>query len=408
MKTAFLNFMDCVPDGTLGVAVSGGGDSIALLVLMADWAQEAGRSLRVVTVDHGLRSGSAAEAGGVAVLCTDLGLPHDTLLWQDHPETGNLQDNARQARQNLISDWAVAHGIAAVTTGHTRDDQAETFLLRLKRGSGVDGLSGMAAQVTKDGLIWLRPLLDIKRQTLRDFLRQRQISWVEDPSNDDLRFDRVKMRKALNILGEIGLNADVLADTAARMQTARGALESYSKEVLGKVAQPRDIGSVRLDTEALTQHPMDIQLRVLAHCLRWVSGVPYRPRLKALHQALAHSFSGTGHSLSGCLLTPIRDEGIEITREVSAMVPSDASTCIFDGRWHCEPAQGQWRPLGSDGILQRPEWRDTAETRNAILASPSLWYNNELKSVPFVDKNPACGCWLRDGTESFYATIVTH
>ena len=400
--------MDTVPQGPLGLAVSGGGDSIALLVLAVDWARDQGRALRVITVDHGLRDGSAAEAAGVAALCADLGVPHETLRWLDRPETGNLQDNARQARQNLIAAWAVGHGIAAVATGHTRDDQAETFLLRLKRGSGVDGLSGMAAQVEKAGVIWLRPLLDVRRAALRDFLRSRQVGWVDDPSNEDLRFDRVKMRKALNLLEEIGLDANVLADTAGRMQTARTALELKSQEALHAVATPRDIGSVRLDTAALALQPLEIQLRVLAHCLRWVSDGPYRPRLNALKQALAQVLNGTGHSLSGCLLTPLRDGCFEITREVSAMVSSDAGTGFFDGRWRCERAEGQWRPLGSDGILQRPEWRDTAETRNAILASPSLWYNNELKSVPFVDKNPACGCWLRDGTESFYATIVTH
>lgn len=408
MKTTFLKFMETVPDGPLGLAVSGGGDSIALLLLAVDWARDQGRELRVVTVDHGLRDGSAAEAAGVAALCTDLGVPHKTLCWLDRPETGNLQDNARQARQRLISEWAAGHGIAAVATGHTRDDQAETFLLRLKRGSGVDGLSGMAAQVEKAGVIWLRPLLDIRRAALREFLKCRQVNWVDDPSNDDLRFDRVKMRKALKMLGEIGFDADLLADTAGRMQTARAALEHTSQKALRRVAQAREIGSVRVDVAALAQQPLDIQLRVLAHCLRWVSNAPYRPRLTALKQALAQVLNGTGHSLSGCLLTPVRQGGIEITREISAIGESDATTVVFDGRWRCDPAQGQWRPLGSDGILQRPEWRDTAETRNAILASPSLWYNNELKSVPFVDKNPACGCWLRDGTESFYATIVTH
>lgn len=408
MKTTFLNFMNTVPEGPLGLAVSGGGDSIALLVLMSDWAQETGRVLRVVTVDHGLRDGSAAEAAVVGALCADLGVPHDTVRWLDHPETGNLQDNARQARQNLIADWAAEQGIVAVATGHTRDDQAETFLLRLKRGSGVDGLSGMAAQVRKAGVFWLRPLLEIRREALREFLRHRQVSWVEDPSNDDLRFDRVKMRKALNVLDELGLGVTVLADTAGRMQTARTALEAFSQEVLHAVAQPRDIGSVRLDIAVLARHPMDIQLRVLAHCLRWVSLAPYRPRLSALKQALAQCVNATGHSLSGCLLTPFGESGTEITREISAMVESDARTAVFDGRWHCTIAQGHWRPIGPDGILQRPNWRDTAESRNAILASPSLWYNNELKSAPFVDKNPACWCRLRDGTESFYQTIVTH
>ncbi|WP_069300404.1 tRNA lysidine(34) synthetase TilS [Neptunicoccus sediminis] len=408
MTQAFFQYMETAPDGPLGVAVSGGGDSLALLVLMAEWAKPSGRSLSAVTVDHGLRKDSAAEAQMVAQLCAGLGVPHTTLEWRDHPERGNLQDNARQARQRLIAQWALERGIAAVATGHTKEDQAETLLLRLKRGSGVDGLSGILPQRRKEGVLWLRPTLEMRRETLRDVLRVRQIPWAEDPSNDDVRFDRVKMRKALVKLDEIGLTVDVLADTATRLQPARAALEQVSETALRRIASPRDIGSVRLDINALACEPEEIRLRILAHSLRWVSAAPYRPRLNGLKRALAACLGGRSHSLSGCLLTPLGNGVCEITREVAAMQECDGSDGFFDGRFACDTGVGSWRPLGKVGILQRPEWRETAESRNAILASPSLWYNNELKSAPFVDKNPDCKCWLRDGPESFYATIVTH
>lgn len=408
MTQTFLQYMDTVPDGPLGVAVSGGGDSLALLVLMAEWAKPLGRPLYSVTVDHGLRAESAAEAQAVSLLCEKMRIPHKTLLWQDHPERGNLQDNARQARQQLIAGWARCHGLAGVATGHTKEDQAETFLLRLKRGSGVDGLAGILPQRRKDGVLWLRPVLEMHRESLRDLLRDRQIAWAEDPSNRDIRFDRVKMRNALEMLGEIGLGVEVLADTASRLQSTRAALEQVSETALRRIATPREIGSVRLDVKALFNEPEEIRLRLFAHCLRWVSAAPYRPRLNALKRALVACHSGQAHSLSGCLLTPDRAGGAEITREVAAMQNCDGAAGIFDSRFVCDKAAGNWRPLGKDGILLRPEWRETAESRNAILASPSLWYNNELKSAPFVDKNPDCKCWLRNGTESFYATIVTH
>ncbi|WP_114967069.1 tRNA lysidine(34) synthetase TilS, partial [Alkalilacustris brevis] len=181
----------------LGVAVSGGGDSVALLLLVADWAAARGVRLRAVTVDHGLREGAAQEAEAVARLCAELGIGHDILRWQGWDGQGNLQDAARRARQGLIAGWARDHGLAAVALGHTRDDQAETVLMRLARGAGVDGLSGMAPLRLAVGLAWLRPLLDVGRAELRALLRARGVPWAEDPSNEDARFQRVRARRAL-------------------------------------------------------------------------------------------------------------------------------------------------------------------------------------------------------------------
>ncbi len=405
--SAFSDFMDGLPDGPIGLAVSGGSDSLALLLMAVDWARDCERTVSVATVDHGLRAEAAAEAEGVAQLCSDLGVAHKVLRW-DGQHSGNTQDAARRARQRLIGDWAKALGLAAVATGHTRDDQAETVLLRLKRGSGVDGLAGMAAQVTKEGVLWARPLLDQRRDALRDLLIKRGVSWVEDPSNLDDRFDRVKMRKALKLLGENGVSVDVLADTAGRMQTARNALEAATLEAAKQVAEPREIGSVRLHADHLATYPQEIQLRLLAHTLRWVSAAGYRPRLAATKQALVAVLNGQGHSLSGCLISAAKGGVTEVSREVSAMKSTDAQAGTFDQRWICDLSDGEWRPLGAAGLAQFPNWRDTAEHRNSLLSSPSLWYNNELKSAPLLDKNQACKCRLRDGPESFFVSIVTH
>ena len=130
------------PPPALGVAVSGGSESTALLIHLHDWAGPRGVALHAVTIDHGLRPEAAAEAAGVAALCARLAVPHDTLPWR-WDGRGNLPDAARRGRQALISDWAAARGIADVALGHTADDQAETLLMRLGRGSGVDGLAAM-------------------------------------------------------------------------------------------------------------------------------------------------------------------------------------------------------------------------------------------------------------------------
>lgn len=405
--SAFSDFMDGLPDGPIGVAVSGGSDSVALLVLAVEWARKSDRAVMAATVDHGLRDAAADEAKGVAKLCARMDVPHRILRW-DGVHSGNTQDAARRARQRLIGDWANEQSLAAIASGHTREDQAETFLLRLKRGSGVDGLAGMAPKIIKDDVLWVRPVLNARRAELREMLTARGVGWVDDPSNNDVRFDRVKIRNALKMLGEIGLSVDVLADTAGRMQTARGALEAATLGVAQRVAEPREIGSVRLIVSLLCDQPQEIQLRLLAHTLRWISGAEYRPRLNALKLALTAVIDGYGHTLAGCLIAPKKNGITEVSREPAAMSPSDAQSGVFDGRWACDATEGIWRPLGKDGLQQRPDWREVAEHRNSLLSSPSLWYNNELKSAPFVDKYSACKCKLRVGPESFFATIVTH
>ena len=141
----------------MGIAVSGGGDSVALMHMVAEWAR--GRRIMVATVDHGLRPESAAEARQVSRAARALGLPHATLLWQRGTETGNLMANARDARLRLLSGWAQRNNLSAVALGHTADDQAETLLMRLARGSGIDGLASMAEWRDRFGIRWLRPML---------------------------------------------------------------------------------------------------------------------------------------------------------------------------------------------------------------------------------------------------------
>jgi tRNA(Ile)-lysidine synthetase-like protein len=212
----------------IGLAVSGGGDSMAMLHLAAPWARVMGIRLWVATIDHGLRAESAAEAALVAQACTDLGLSHSTLKWDGWDGKGNLQASARAARHDLLGRWrgSVQH----IAFGHTEDDQAETVLMRLTRGSGVEGLSGMSARQTisdtalpnLDSSAWtlLRPLLPTTRAELRHYLRVLHIPYVDDPTNDDLTYDRVKARKALDILAPLGLTAQTLAQTATRMARA--------------------------------------------------------------------------------------------------------------------------------------------------------------------------------------------
>ena len=205
------------PSGSLGLAVSGGGDSMAMLHL----AVACGLRPAIVTVNHGLRAEAAAEAEQVGAVASTLGLSHTTLIWQGWDHSGNLQDAARKARRRLIAAWAVQNHIATVALGHTQNDIAETFVMRLQRGAGVDGLATMAPRWPEGSVLWQRPLLGFTRAELRQWLQAQGKTWVEDPSNDNPRFDRVRARKAMAVLQPLGVTP--CPPCPSRGPTGRGA-----------------------------------------------------------------------------------------------------------------------------------------------------------------------------------------
>ena len=185
----------------LALAVSGGSDSVALMVLAARWVQSQADApnVTVLTVDHGLRPASAEEAAQVGRWARALGLDHAILGWRGAKPSSGLQAAAREARYALMSDWCLEHGAAAIVTAHTANDQAETVMMRLARGSGVDGLAGMMRETLAPWPV-LRPLLGVTRARLRAVLTAAGHDWIDDPSNDDTAFERIRMRQALDAL----------------------------------------------------------------------------------------------------------------------------------------------------------------------------------------------------------------
>ncbi len=384
--------------GPVGVAVSGGGDSIALLHLTRDWAAKHNVNISIATVDHGLRSSSAAEAEGVGKICRALDLPHETLLWTGWNGRGNLQAEARSARQRLLASWAQSNELNTVLIGHTMDDQAETVLMRLGRGSGVDGLSGMRGRVIRDGVNWLRPLLGVQRAELRGWLTAKKISWVDDPSNEDPRFDRVKARQALAALSDLGVTAQGLAATASRLKDARDALDLAAGSLAAEATKWGACGELYLALTPFRVAPPEIQRRLLRLALTRTAGAPYGPRAEAEQKLLSAMLSlklGGGRSLHGCLVRPNGVDGVVFARELSA-TQTDESNKLWDGRFQIEakaPTDGcVLSALGEAGAkcLARLEhqgaWTPPAEwsaaPRAAKLATPALFRGDALVAAP--------------------------
>lgn len=405
LAAAVAGALAAAPDGPIGVAASGGGDFTALLLLLHDWAARHGRRIEAASVDHGLRPESAAEAAAVAALCARLGVAHATLAWRGWDRRGNLQAAARDARRGLLAAWARERGLAAVALGHTLDDQAETFLLRLARGSGVDGLAAMAPATRAEGALWLRPLLGLRRADLRAWLTARGASWAEDPGNADPAFDRVRARAALAPLASLGLGAERLAATAGRMARARAALEQATRDLAAACLRLGAAGDLTIDPGPFARAPEELRLRLTAGALAWASGARVRPRLAATEAAAAAIAAGGGRGLTahGCVLRAWRGLAA-IRREPAHAGPPVPAGRIWDGRWQVDGAAAEAMAgaeiaaLGPAGLAARPRWRDSGLAREALLTTPGLWRDGRLLAAPILDRNPGRAADASPGT----------
>lgn len=386
------------PGVKLGVAVSGGGDSMALMILMDEWARARGAELEIASVDHHLRPESGKEALMVAEAAAELGRRHMRLSWDDWDGRGNMQAEARAARRRLLSDWAARRGLKAVALGHTMDDQAETVLMRLGRGAGVDGLSGMAHAVEAGGMLWLRPMLNVRRNDLRALLSERGVAWVDDPSNEDLKYDRVRARNALATLEDLGVTVEGLARTAGHMAEAREALDETAAALAAEAATWGACGELRLALTPLRGAPAEVTRRLFRAGLTRVSGADYGPRADAEGAALTAMLGlrlGGGRSLHGCVIRPDGPDGALITREASAVTAETKTDGLWDGRFVIETDEGgdsslaplgmagdrQIKALVAAGALQTPEsWR--AAPKAARITTPALWRGEDLAAAP--------------------------
>ncbi|RKQ94187.1 tRNA lysidine(34) synthetase TilS [Maricaulis maris] len=368
-------------DGVLGLACSGGGDSLALLLIASDWADRNGRRLHVFTVDHRLRPEAAVEAQEVSRIAAELGWPCDILPWQEARAGAGIQARARKARHRLLANACQTHGIDRLMLAHTRDDQSETVWLRLAAGGSWRSAAAMAetapSPVWPEGrdLTLIRPCLCIDRADLRQILATAGRRWVDDPSNEDCRYARIRTRGTLCQLGEAGFETARFAALATTLQALIQAERAAAWRAAGTCVGIEAWGGARIDRATWSALTPAIRFCMLDALVMAVSGEeqnPTRSRLEPIDAALCD-----GRPVSGCgvrlleerdgAVWMVRDAGAVLGRvdrpvpepwcETAASSGGRQSTWIFDGRFELANRQRKldWRLLGEayQGVSDR-------------------------------------------------------
>lgn len=401
------------------LAVSGGPDSMALMLLAARWMASGkaprGLAFEVATVDHGLRAGSAHEAGWVAERAKALGFAHTTLVWGGEKAGSALQARAREARYALLVAHAregmpAGSAPAAVVTAHTADDQAETLLMRLGRGSGLDGLAGMAPvrPLLPDGSVQLvRPLLGVSKASLVAVLEEVSAAWLDDPSNERVDFERVRLRKAQDHLRALGLSNDKLALSAGRLTRARDALEQVAEARFAALIDMHDGVFASLQRAAWEAEPEDIRVRLMTRLLCAFGGQAKPAQLSQVEALVAALARGRpfAQTLGGCIVSQgrttlrlYREPGHHALPEI-ALLPGEHVAWDwrfrigYDGTLDKDTAEGE-RVTGPAEVVVRPlglaayaTLRGDLAPRNrpparAAAGLPSVWSGERLLAVP--------------------------
>lgn len=326
----------------IGIAVSGGPDSLALMLLAQTWAHAAQNppAIFIYSLDHGLRPEARAEVDMVLKIAADLGLAARGLVWDgDKPETG-ISEAARQARYRLIGEAMRNDGVNLLLTAHHRMDQAETVLMRLAHGSGVEGLKAMTPFSNVEGISIFRPLLEVEPASLAAIVEQAGLKAAQDPSNDDSAYERVRWRKLLPLLAEEGLDSAALSRFAARMAEADNTLAQMAEAAFEELVRLDGFGAASLPSAALRTLSPAIGRRVLGRVLNIVGG-RQKPRalgqIERLYDQIIQNNLHRAATLLGAVIR-LKGETLTISREPGRALPEEQalppqSELIWDERF---------------------------------------------------------------------------
>lgn len=389
------------PAPVLAVAVSGGADSMALALLADHWARAQGGRVEALTVDHGLRPESGAEAARVGQWLAARGISHHVLVWRDAKPIADIQSAARSARYALLEQYCRSAGIVHLLLGHHRRDQAETVLMRLGRGSGIDGLAAMAPLGETAFLRHLRPLLDIDPDRLQAGLSALGQDWINDPSNRNSAYGRPRVRALLPALAGEGMSEERLAATARRMGRARAALERATAEAAARHVTADPAGFAVVAAAIFRELPEEVALRLLARLVMTAGGAIHPPRLdrlEPLYSAIQQGLEG-GRTLGGCHIVPQRDRLVICREPAKAAPPVElvaGSEGVWDGRFRFR-VSARAEPGLRLGALGERGWRMVCRLMAPIRPQsvpacvrpglPSVWSDDGVSAVPHLGYN---------------------
>ena len=286
-------------DDVIAVGVSGGADSLALVLRL----YQIGKKVVALTVDHGLRSESRREAEYVGEVMARYGIEHHILNWEGEKPQSGVEEAARQKRYELLFDWCQNNGVKILAVGHHRRDQAETFLLRLQRGSGLDGLCCMQPLTSRNGIMIIRPQLEENPEDLKDFLRKQGIAWMEDESNQSDDFLRARIRKFLPELERmIGISEQRLAETAEVLARTRNYLEEQTTKFIKNHVRYWENAAISVSLSAICDLHKEMVYRVLSVLIREIGGRIYAPEAEETLRlsSLLYEPDFKGCTLGGC------------------------------------------------------------------------------------------------------------
>ena len=406
----------------IAVALSGGPDSLALTHLADRWARQSGGTILALTVDHGVRTDSAEEACRVGDWMTEAGISHQVLRPRESAPSANIQDWARDVRYRLLSDACREHGILHLLTAHHRGDQAETLLVRLGRGSGLDGLAAMAPIVELADCRLLRPLLPVTKSALTGWLKSHGLEWVDDPSNRSPGFARARVRARADDLSDLGLTTERMAETAERLASDRAVLEQIVGRWLARHVRVDPAGFVDADHGAFLSLAPALARRALFAMLATVGGSVYPPRRERLARLLKAILDGPGAAtLGGCQVIWDSDRLLVVREPAAAdhavsLMAEDAG--LWDGRFRYRTGAGAARAL-TGTILRRlgpGGWRQIAENvdgaraltipKAARATLPAIFRSETVIAVPALGYGPGRhGADILEGIEMVFRPV---
>ncbi len=267
----------------IAVGVSGGSDSLALVLMLNDELCSLGYKIIALTVNHNLRPSAADEAEYVAQIMKHHNIEHHTLVWQHQQQLTGIEEAARSARYDLLTSWCKAHGINILMTAHHLNDQVETFFMRLQRGSGLDGLCGMKECSQKDNILILRPLLYTSPDIMKKYLLDKNLKWVEDESNQCTDFLRVKMRLFLpQFYKATGITPQRIGQTMQRLLSSRNLLEKQTEKFINNACKNWFDYGYSCSLNKFYEIDDELKFRVLSALLKKVGKDEYPPRAEKI------------------------------------------------------------------------------------------------------------------------------